>query len=126
MTPTQLLSLNDTKTRHINFFSLRRCKIPPVSQIKLLTVNGSGRSLRGICTLMQIDARHEGDEAVVGGRRPAKRARSMTRKRTVSVSNATSLDKSDRYQAKDTIWTISVQVMIDGVSRKPKRGIEKD
>jgi hypothetical protein len=101
-----------TKPRHINFFSLRRCRIPPVSQIELLTVDGLGRVLRGICTSMQIDARHEEHEAVVGGRRPAKRAMLTTRKRTVSVPNATSLDEFDRYQAKDTIWTISVQIMM--------------
>jgi hypothetical protein len=53
--------------------------------------------------LMQVDARHEGHEAVVGGRRPAERVMLASRKRTVSVSNATSLDRFARYHAKDTI-----------------------
>jgi hypothetical protein len=114
-----------TKNRHINFFSLRRCKIPPVSQIMLLTVDRLGRSLRGICTLMQIHARHEDHEAVVGGRRPAKRARLMTRKRTVSVSNATSLDKIARYQAKHTIWTISVQIMMTVCQENGRGGLRR-
>jgi hypothetical protein len=75
---------------------------------------------------MQIDARHEDEEAVVGGRRRAGRAGLTTRMRSGSVLKATSLDKFDRYQAKDTIWTISVLVMTTGVSKKKKRGNEKD
>lgn len=70
---------------------------------------------------MQIDARHEDEEAVVGGRRRADRVGLTTRRRSASVLKATSLDKFDRYQAKDTIWTISVLVMMT-VCQENRRG----
>jgi hypothetical protein len=74
--------------------------------------------------LMQVDARHEGHEAVVGGRRRAESVMLVARKRTVSVSNATSLD---RFQAKDTIWMISLQdmtIVCQGNRRGELRRIE--
>jgi len=65
----------------------------------------------GMCMLMRIHARDPVHKAVVGDRRTAGSAMLKTRIRSASVSNATSGGEIDRYQAKDTIWKISVPVM---------------
>jgi len=83
----------------------------------------------GMCMLMRIHARDPVHKAVVGDRRTAGSAMLKTRIRSASVSNATSGGEIDRYQAKDTIWKISVPVMTivcQGNGRGESKRIEYD
>lgn len=93
-------------------FMLRRCHLHRFRKHKLL-ISTIWEGLCGeyarSCTLMQgTRVKSPLSEAGVG-RENENRRQLMTRKRSVSVSLATSVDGINRYQAKDTIWKISVR-----------------
>lgn len=93
-------------------FMLRRCHLHRFRKHKLLTWTvweGLCGGYAHPCTLMQgTRVKSPLSEAGVG-RVLENRRQLTTRKRSVSVFVATSVDGIDRYQAKDTIWKISVR-----------------
>jgi len=118
----------DTKTPRHLFFSFAAVKCTGLAAF-ILHNSRIGQVFARICILMRIDARDPVHKAVVGDRRTAGSEMLETRIRTASVSNATSGGEIDRYQAKDTIWKISVPVMTivcQGNGRGDLKRIEYD
>jgi len=100
----------DTKTPRHLFFSFAAVKCTGLAAF-ILHNSRIGQVFAGICMLMRIDARNPVHKAVVGERRTAGSVMLETRIRSASVNEATSCGGIDRYQAKDTIWKISVPIM---------------
>lgn len=91
-------------------FMLRRCHLHRFRKHKLQTstlLEGLCGGHAHSCTLMQgTRVKSPLSEAGVG-RENENRRQLTTRKRSVSVSLATSVDGINRYQAKDMMWKIS-------------------
>lgn len=118
----------DTKTPRHLFFSFAAVKCTGLAEF-ILHNSRIGQVFAGICMLIRIHARDTVHKAVVGERRTAGSAMSKARIRSASVLNATSGGEIDRYQAKDTIWKISVLVMTivcQGNGRGESKRIEYD